>query len=333
MRFMLYGLLILFSIEASALEVEGEFFVGQGEDEITVIGTSEFARVQPVFAGFVGSQKAVRVRYLQMSSRDIDQAVRSGLSADIDLVMSSAVDLQVRLVNDGFARPLDQGLTRHLNWRGELIQLSVEPIVTIFNKTRWRELEHARTRRELVALIESDPKKRLKLTMYDPAISGVGYLLSRQDLVQDEHFWSLLDAFGSRAFVPNCCSGDMIDQVVAGDSDLAYNVLESYVLPRLANAPNLRVLRFDDYQLAIPRTAFVPSQANDVELANALVGFFLSQDGQSRLLPSVRLDVLRVNRKGGPIKPIRMTPALVVHLDEVNRRRFFQRWERAIDQL
>ena len=50
MRFMLFGLLVLFSIKASALEVEGEFFVGHGEDEITVIGTSEFARVQPVFA-------------------------------------------------------------------------------------------------------------------------------------------------------------------------------------------------------------------------------------------------------------------------------------------
>ena len=332
MRFVLYGLLNLFSIQAIALEVEGEFLVGQGEDEVTVIGTSEFERVQPVFAGFVGSQKAVKVRYLQMSSRDIDQAVRSGLSANIDLVMSSAVDLQVHLVNDGFARPFDQGLSRHLNWRGELIQLSVEPIVTIYNTTRWRELENARTRRGLASLIESDPKKILKLTMYDPAISGVGYLLSRQDLVQDEHFWSLLDLFGSRAFLPNCCSGDMIDQVVAGESDLAYNVLESYVLPRLANAPDLRVLRFDDYQLAIPRTAFIPSQANDVGLANALVGYFLNQDGQSRLLPSVRLDVLRVNRKGGPIKPIRMTPALIVHLDEVNRRRFFQRWERAINQ-
>ena len=124
----------------------------------------------------------------------------------------------------------------------------------------------------------------------------------------------------------------MIDQVVAGESDLAYHVLESYVLPRLANAPDLRVLRFDDYQLALPRTAFIPSQANDVELANSLVGYFLSQDGQSRLLPSVRLDILRVNLTGGPIKPIRMTPALVVHLDDVNRRRFFHRWKRAIYQ-
>ena len=81
-----------------------------------------------------------------------------------------------------------------------------------------------------------------------------------------------------------------------------------------------------------PRTAFIPSQANDVELANSLVGYFLSQDGQSRLLPSVRLDILRVNLTGGPIKPIRMTPALVVHLDDVNRRRFFHRWKRAIYQ-
>ena len=161
-------------------------------------------------------------------------------------------------------------------------------------------------------------------------MSGVGYLLSRQDLVQDEHFWSLLDVFSAQRLEPNCCSGDMIDRVINGESDLAYNVLESYVLPRLEDAPNLKILRFDDYQLAIPRTAFIPKQADGPESANKLVRYFVSEEGQNRLAPGVRLDVIQANRKGGPIKPIRITPALVVHLDDMNRRRFFQRWKRSV---
>ena len=62
MRFMLYGLLVLFSVELAAFEVEGEFLVGNGSDEITVIGTSDFDRVEPVFAGFVEFKKGIRLR-------------------------------------------------------------------------------------------------------------------------------------------------------------------------------------------------------------------------------------------------------------------------------
>lgn len=331
MRSLVCYILILLSLESYALEIEGEFLVGQGRDELTVIGTSDFSRVQPVFAGFVGSHREVRIHYLQMSSREIDAAVRAGLSSDIDLVMSSAVDLQVRLVNDGYAQQLDARFDQRLTWRNELIQLAVEPVVTIFNRARFPNLGTVNSRRELAHKLDGNEVKNLQITMYDPAISGVGYLLSRQDLIQDEHFWQLLEVLEQHDFRLNCCSGDMIDQVVSGQSTLAYNVLESYVLPRLANAPELEILRFDDYQLAIPRTAFVPKQANDADLANALVNYFVSEDGQKRLVPSVRLDVVQSNRGGGPIKPIRITPALIVHLDESNRRRFFSRWDAVVN--
>ena len=330
MRFVVYCVLITLSLQAKCLEIEGEFFVGDAPNQIAVIGTAEYSRVQPVFAGFVSEQKNLQVRYLQMSSREIDRAVRSGLSPDIDLVMSSAVDLQVRLVNDGYARAFEPELPAKFGWRGELVQLSLEPVVTIFNVARLADFERVRTRRDLAQFLEKSPGKSLRLTIYDPDVSGVGYLLSRQDLVQDEHFWSLLDVFSSQQLEPNCCSGDMIDRVINGESDLAYNVLESYVLPRLEAAPNLKILRFDDYQLAIPRTAFIPNEADDPESANKLVRYFVSEEGQNRLAPGVRLDVIQANRKGGPIKPIRITPALVVHLDDMNRRRFFQRWNRSV---
>jgi len=313
MRFVVCCVLITLSLQAKCLEIEGEFFVGDAPNQIAVIGTAEYSRVQPVFAGFVSEQKDLQVRYLQMSSREIDRAVRSGLSPDIDLVMSSAVDLQVRLVNDGYARAFEPELPAKFGWRGELVQLSLEPVVTIFNVARLAGFERVRTRRDLAQFLEKSPGKSLRLTIYDPDVSGVGYLLSRQDLVQDEHFWSLLDVFSSQQLEPNCCSGDMIDRVINGESDLAYNVLESYVLPRLEVAPNLKILRFDDYQLAIPRTAFIPNEADDPKSANKLVRYFVSEEGQNRLA-----------------QPIRITPALVVHLDDMNRRRFFQRWNRSV---
>lgn len=331
MRSLVCCVLILLSFESYSLEIEGEFFVGQGTDELTLIGTSDFSRVQPVFAGFVAVNQSVRIHYLQMSSREIDAAVRSGLSPNIDLVMSSAVDLQVRLVNDGYAQPFDARFDQQMSWRNELVQVAIEPVVTIFNRSSLPHLGAVKTRRELALVLDSKEEKRVSITMYNPAVSGVGYLLSRQDLIQDEHFWQLLEKLERHNLKPNCCSGDMIDQVISGQSALAYNVLESYVLPRLENAPLLDILRFEDYQLAIPRTAFVPKQANDSDLANRLVNYFVSNDGQSRLVPSVRLDIVQSNRRGGPIKPIRITPALIVHLDETNRRRFFNRWNDVVN--
>jgi iron(III) transport system substrate-binding protein len=330
MRFVVCCVLITLSFQAKCLEIEGEFIVGDAPHQIVVVGTAEFSRVRPVFSGFVAEYKDLQIRYLQMSSREIDRAVRSGLSPEIDLVMSSAVDLQVRLVNDGYAKAFEPGLAVDFGWRGELVQLSLEPVVTIFNGNRLGDFGGVRTRRDLAQFLDQSSESSFRLTLYDPDVSGVGYLLSRQDLVQDEHFWSLLDVFSSQQLEPNCCSGDMIDQVITGESDLAYNVLESYVLPRLGDAPDLKILRFDDYQLAIPRTAFIPKQADDSGPANELVRYFVSKKGQNRLAPGVRLDVIQANRQGGPIKPIRITPALIVHLDEMNRRRFFQRWNRSV---
>ena len=158
MRFVVCCVLITLSFQAKCLEIEGEFFVGDAPNQIVVIGTAEFSRVQPVFAGFVSEQKELQVRYLQMSSREIDRAVRSGLSPDIDLVMSSAVDLQVRLVNDGYATAFEPGLAVDFGWRGELVQYSLEPVVTIFNVARLADFERVRTRRDLARFWNDLPR-------------------------------------------------------------------------------------------------------------------------------------------------------------------------------
>lgn len=322
-------MLWLVSAAGAALELEGEFHVGRGDQEIRVLGTSDFARVQPVFAGFVATNPHFRLTYLQASSRSIDQAVRAGLDTEIDLVMSSAVDLQVKLVNDGFAQVLDLRGAKATHWRSQLVQIAVEPIVTLYHASVQADLESVKTRNELSELIRRRSNKALRVVIYDPEESGVGYLLSQHDAHQDARFWSLIEGFQREDFNVSCCSGDMIDAVISGERQLAYNVIESYVLTRLENAPDLRVLRFEDYQLALPRTAFVPGTADGSADAAALVRYILSDDGQLGLSPAVRLSILdETPRAGGPLKPIRLSPALIVHLDPVVRDGFFENWRR-----
>ena len=66
----------------------------------------------------------------------------------------------------------------------KLVQYSLEPVVTIFNVARLSDFERVRTRRDLARFLERSSGKSLRLTLYDPDVSGVGYLLSRQDLVR-----------------------------------------------------------------------------------------------------------------------------------------------------
>lgn len=319
----------LMATAVSALELEGQFQVGRGEDEIRVLGTSDFARIQPVFAGFVAANPRYQLTYFQASSRSIDDAVRGGLDAEIDLVMSSAVDLQVKLVNDGFAQAVDLREERATHWRSQLVQIAVEPIVTLYHASVQSTLESVKTRPGLADLIRAREGPALRVIMYDPEESGVGYLLSQQDALQDTRFWSLIEGFQRETFRVSCCSGEMIDAVIAGETHLAYNVIESYVLTRLENAPDLRVLRFEDYQLALPRTAFIPVTADNAADAAVFVRYLLSDDGQSGLSPAVRLSVLEETpRAGGPLKPVRLSPALIVHLDPVVRDGFFDNWRR-----
>lgn len=314
---------------ALALELEGRFVVGQGASQVTVLGTSDFARIQPVFSGFV-AKTGVSVEYWQASSRDIDQAVRVGLSSEIDVVMSSAVDLQVKLVNDGFAQPMRlEGLAVG-HWRSQLVQVAVEPIVTAYHAGVADIMAGVRTRSDLARALRRHPDENWRLATYDPALSGVGYLLAQQDVQQDARFWNLLTEFQRTALLESCCSGEMIDAVIAGERQLAYNVIESYVLSRLEHAPELRILRFEDYQLAIPRTAFVPMTADHPETGAELIRYFVSDEGQSGLSPVIRLSVLEAGgRRGGPLKPIRLSPALIVHLDPVVKADFFERWQRS----
>lgn len=278
--------LIVWACPVWADWLEGEQWFGTTGPVLTVYGTYDIEAFEPVLQGFVNSQR-VRVRYRLASSRSLhEQVVRPRLN-DADVVFSSAVGLQIKAVNDGQARRLDPAGD---SWRNALFPVSLEPIVSVYNRALTPQLAGVRDRADLTRkLRENQIGIPLGVAMYDPSVSGLGYLLATQDSEQSGVFWSMLDQFKSVGLSQHCCSAEMLDRVHAGQAGLAYNVLESYALQRMAAAPELALLTLTDYQLVVPRTVWVTQWSAQPDLAEQFVLYLRSPQGQAQLPPRNRL--------------------------------------------
>ena len=292
---------------------------------LQVYGTYDLSEFEPALRFFVESS-GLGVDYYVANSRDLDVQIVQPQRKGVDVVFSSALDLQMKATNDGFAKRFAQ--PGDLQWRGALFQISLEPIVSVFNTDLipWASnvTDRADLARRLRARTQGLPGGA---TLYDPQISGLGYLLSTQDSEQSDTFWELLAAFSEFGLSPQCCSSDMLKRVALGQSALAYNVLESYALDQVSFNPDLEILRFADYQLVVPRTAWVPRGSERSDEAFAFIEF-LRGSGQQQLPLQNRLQQLSSEQRA-PLKPIRLSPALILYLDDYKQRRFMRQWRRS----
>ena len=99
-------LAILLSFVATlvaALEVEDHrLFPGTGDRILKVISTADLEVFEPYLRTFQASQPSLSIDYTVVSSTELHRAIRAG--AEFDLALSSAMDLQFQLANDGFAQ-------------------------------------------------------------------------------------------------------------------------------------------------------------------------------------------------------------------------------------
>ncbi|MGA1206738.1 MAG: ABC transporter substrate-binding protein [Litorivicinaceae bacterium] len=330
MRAVITGVMLaLLSGPLTALTLEGRFEVGSGSEVVTVLGTNEFEAIQPQLVDFIQVYPNAQINYLMASSAEIASALGTDAIRGIDAILSSALDLQMKAVNDGAARTVRISDPSGTQWRDRLFQISLEPIVTLYNKATNPALGTIKDRFELLDQLRQG---RLSLqrgvVLYDPTRSGVGYLLAAQDAEQIDVFWSLLEWFSTPRLIESCCSVDMIQLVSSGKVDLAYNILESYATAELATNPDLHVLAFSDYQLLVPRTAFVPTTADNPDRGARFIEYLRSPRAQSLLPAHMQLNRLQ-QQSNSPLKPIRMSPALILQLDAYQKARFLRQWNSA----
>ena len=317
---------IALSLSADAAEwIESTYsHVPDPTQHLRIYGTHDLDAIQPLLDAFV-DQTGIGLTYVTANSRALHEQVAQARRPDADLVFSSATGLQVKAVNDGWAQKIESDTSGAHQWRNRLFQVSIEPIVAVFDKRRTPWMQRTRSRAQLTEQLRRRADTAGSVAVYNPAISGLCYLLATQDSEQTPTFWPLIDQFRAVGMREFCCSADMLDAVEFGTSILAYNVLESYAATRLVTNPNLGLMRFQDYQLVVPRTLWVPVWSPRPDLAARFIAFMRAPEGQAQLPARNRLEQLN-NTQAAPLKPIRLSPALILYLDDFKRERFMQRW-------
>ncbi|PJI91763.1 iron(III) transport system substrate-binding protein [Yoonia maricola] len=329
--------LAIFASCLNALELEDrQRYPGTGDTMIKVISTGDLAVFEPFILQFQAENPAIGIDYYVTSSAVLHTAIKEG---DVfDIAMSSAMDLQFQLANDGaaqrFTSPITESLPGWARWRNQVFAFTAEPAVAVISRARFAGLERPKTRQELIGLLRQNPTAfEDAIGTYDVRTSGLGYLFATQEARNSDTFWRLFELMGRRGTELYCCSAQMIDDVASGRLTLAYNVLGSYTAERIARDDRLEILTLEDYETVMLRTALIPATATEVEAAGLFLDRLL-QEGMRETSSVWALPPLRAadTPEARAYGPIRLGPGLLVYLDKLNRDAFLGAWSDAIVQ-
>ncbi|WP_299473191.1 ABC transporter substrate-binding protein [uncultured Roseibium sp.] len=331
-------LLLLAPANGFEAEEERQFEVDNPTATLNILSTADLNIFAPLVEAYQQKYPGVEVRYITASSSELMKALYEE-NAQFDIAISSAMDLQTKLVNDGYARRHDSAETGTLpdwaKWRDRLFAFTQEPAVLVYSKAAFEGLPQPTNRDELIALLRENPDRFAgRVGTYDIRESGAGYLFATQDSRQSESLWRMAEVMGRLDAQLYCCSSHMIRDVTDGKLALAYNVLGSYAAAHLDDNPDLDVLQFNDFTTVMLRTVLIPNTARDPDLAGQFVDFLVSEENRERIedltgLPSIDPGVLQ---REAAFRPIRLGPGLLVYLDQLKRRTFIRAWLNAMVQ-
>jgi iron(III) transport system substrate-binding protein len=322
---------------------------GMREATVVVYATTDTRLVAPLIREFQATY-GINVEYHDLNSTEVYGRYLSEIAAgkeSADVLWSSAMDLQVKLVNDGYAlhyrSPEIPNLPDWAYWREEAYGTTFEPIAIVYNRNLVAEKDVPRTHAELLNLLSKNPAKyQNKVTTYDPLRSGLGFMLFTQDSKLNPGFWELVKVMGERGVKLESSTAAMMERISTGADLIGYNMLGSYALARAKRDPAIGIALTTDYTLIISRLMFISKHARHPNAAKLWLDFVLSQRGQKILVDKAELYSVRkdVNDKGSgtalttqlgeAVKPVTVGPGLLAHLDQAKRLSFLERWHQSL---
>ncbi len=315
------------------------------EGALSIYSATDAREVDTLLADFRKVHPSIRVEYADLNSTELYSRFIAEVAANegtADILWSSAMDLQIKLVNDSYAQayasPEKPNLPEWAVWKNEAWGTTAEPIVFAYNRRLMPPEDVPSTHAELAALLRAKPDfYRGKIASYNPERSGVGYLYITQDIQASRDTWDLIRAMGGVDPKFYTSTGAMMERVASGEHLLAYNMIGSYALERQARDPSLGVVLPSDYTLVMSRIALIPADARHPNAAKLFLDFLLSQRGQAHLagrhMTPVREDVPSPEgaRADTDItRAIRVGPGLLVNLDQLTRLNFLKSWRQAL---
>lgn len=305
------------------------FGIASARETLRVLSSTDTALFAPLLDRFTQANPGVAVDYHVAGTAQIDDVVREG-AVSFDVVISSAMDLQFKLANDGFARAVP-GIAHPAwaQWRSSLFAFTSEPAAIVLNRAAFEGYDIPQTRQDLIRALRARPEFfHNRVGTYDVRQSGLGYFFATQDARTSETFWRLMEVMGNLDTQLYCCSGDMIGDVAEGTIAVAYNVLGSYAEARTDLAGLIAIVKPTDFETTMMRTAFVSSGSSQADVAAGFIAYLLAQ----RRDEPITLPLLEAANMPLGQFTIQLEPALLTYLDRLKRQRFLAEWGDAVFQ-
>ena len=320
------------------IELQTQFEVDNPSQTLNIISTADTDLFALLILAFQSRNPTVAINYVTVSSAELMKALLIE-GASFDLAVSSAMDLQTKLSNDGLTLSHTSAATELVpewgKWRDQVFAFTQEPAAIVVSKAAFEGLEVPRSRQDMISLLRSQPDRfRGRVGTYDIRVSGLGYLFATQDARSSETYWRLMETMGNLSPRLYCCSSDMIDDVQSGKLAVAYNVLGSYAQARSDLDGAIEVIEPIDFTTVMLRAAVVPVSAENPDLGGDFLDHLIrsswSPEGAAYYPFPPMLPELDPERSS--LRPIRLGPGLLVYLDPYKRARFLSAWEDAVIQ-
>ena len=320
------------------------------EAKVVVYSTTDTAAAGFLTKDFQALYPGISVEYNDMNSTEVYNRViseRAAGAGSADVLWSSAMDLQIKLVSDGgaltYASPEIANLPGWAVWKNEAFGTTYEPIAIVYNKRLLSGDEIPQSHADLLRVFTTKlDKLKGKVTTYDIEKSGVGFLLITQDSKYNPQFWDLIKALGVVGPRVQSSAGTMMERISSGENLLGFNIFNSYAALRAKKDPSIGIVLPKDYTLVMSRVMFASKTAKNPNAAKLWLDYILSKRGQTIIanqsdLGSIRADVEGemtvagyTKLLGNNAKPIPVGPELLGYLDQTKRLEFLKQWQAAI---
>jgi len=321
------------------------------EGKVVIYSALDTKAAQPLIKDFNALYPDIKVEYNDMNSTEMyNRFIAESASGQggADVMWSSAMDLQVKLVDEGkamaYQSPEASKLPSWAVYKNEAYGTTYEPAVFIYNKRLVTGNDIPQDHAAFAKLLNSETAKfKGKVTTYDIEKSGVGFMFVVQDTKYFPGMKELEKGFGAASYRVYASTGNMLEKVSSGEHLLGYNVLGSYALVRAKKDPNLGVVLPKDYTLVLSRVLFIGKGAKDPNAAKLWTDYILSARGQKLIGGEVELFAIRtdvdteytaasLNKQLGQnaVKKITVSSEIVTYLDPKKRLEFLAEWKKAL---
>lgn len=325
---------------------------GQPGQELRIYSSLDTDLARPLIHAYQARNPDLAVQYETLLTEELHDRIAAETEAGgptADFAFSSAMDLQVKLANDGFARPVvtpdSKDWPDWANWRDTAYALTFEPAVFAYHKPGFAGQPPPSTRADLMRWMAEHPDRAQgRIGTYDVARSGVGYLFLARDQDLYPGIWSVVTAMGRAGVRQYPTSAQILERITSGELLLGYNLMGSYAAEYARRHPDrIGVILPRDFTVVVSRVGLVPQAAASPGAGADFLAFLMSPEGQTLLARTLRLSAvsLEVAGQNSPVggmqdlaglrlKPVPVSPGLLAYLDRATRARLLKRWNEAL---